>query len=138
MISKVNATSASAVYGSAGDSCWRVIVAGIGSIGISTAQPSSKFPVAPTLPDAHRTLQSREQADVAQLVEQLIRNQQVSGSSPLVGSIFPYDGALQRAATPDSSPEPSQRSEGHLFQNQGSPGFNPHHEIIPARNLKQS
>jgi hypothetical protein len=25
-------------------------------------------------------------ADVAQLVEQLIRNQQVSGSSPLVGS----------------------------------------------------
>jgi hypothetical protein len=31
---------------------------------------------------------AEEQADVAQLVEQLIRNQQVSGSSPLVGSIF--------------------------------------------------
>ena len=28
-------------------------------------------------------------ADVAQLVEQLIRNQQVSGSNPLVGSRFP-------------------------------------------------
>jgi hypothetical protein len=28
------------------------------------------------------------QADVAQLVEQLIRNQQVSGSNPLVGSSF--------------------------------------------------
>ena len=28
-----------------------------------------------------------EQADVAQLVEQLIRNQQVNGSSPFVGSI---------------------------------------------------
>jgi hypothetical protein len=27
-----------------------------------------------------------ESADVAQLVEQLIRNQQVSGSNPLVGS----------------------------------------------------
>jgi hypothetical protein len=30
---------------------------------------------------------SRRRADVAQLVEQLIRNQQVSGSSPLVGSM---------------------------------------------------
>jgi hypothetical protein len=29
----------------------------------------------------------RERADVAQLVEQLIRNQQVIGSSPIVGSI---------------------------------------------------
>jgi hypothetical protein len=28
------------------------------------------------------------QADVAQLVEQLIRNQQVTGSSPVVGSTF--------------------------------------------------
>ena len=38
-------------------------------------------------------------ADVAQLVEQLIRNQQVSGSNPLVGSRLPrktrtYSGAL--------------------------------------------
>ena len=34
-----------------------------------------------------RTLESREsKADVAQLVEQLIRNQQVIGSSPIVGS----------------------------------------------------
>jgi hypothetical protein len=30
---------------------------------------------------------TKEQADVAQLVEQLIRNQQVNGSSPFVGSI---------------------------------------------------
>ena len=29
-----------------------------------------------------------KKADVAQLVEQLIRNQQVVGSSPIVGSIF--------------------------------------------------
>jgi hypothetical protein len=32
--------------------------------------------------------QSRLQAGVAQLVEQLIRNQQVAGSSPIAGSIF--------------------------------------------------
>ena len=44
-----------------------------------------------------------EQADVAQLVEQLIRNQQVNGSSPFVGSIeFPcgwarFRGGLKRA-----------------------------------------
>ena len=31
---------------------------------------------------------TEEQADVAQLVEQLIRNQQVNGSSPFVGSIL--------------------------------------------------
>ena len=33
------------------------------------------------------TRMTEEQADVAQLVEQLIRNQQVNGSSPFVGSI---------------------------------------------------
>jgi hypothetical protein len=38
----------------------------------------------------HRSLQ----ADVAQLVEQPIRNRQVSGSSPLVGSIFLAQGPL--------------------------------------------
>ncbi len=31
-----------------------------------------------------------QRADVAQLVEQLTRNEQVSGSSPLVGSNFPF------------------------------------------------
>ena len=31
-----------------------------------------------------------EDADVAQLVEQLIRNEQVTGSSPAIGSIFVY------------------------------------------------
>jgi len=43
----------------------------------------------------------KEYADVAQLVEQLIRNQQVNGSSPFVGSIISttcdsVDGALLR------------------------------------------
>jgi hypothetical protein len=33
-----------------------------------------------------------ERADVAQLVEQLIRNQQVIGSSPIVGSILALPG----------------------------------------------
>ena len=33
-----------------------------------------------------RLAEKHKVADVAQLVEQLIRNQQVSGSSPLVGS----------------------------------------------------
>jgi hypothetical protein len=40
-----------------------------------------------TLPKPDTTLQSLKCADVAQLVEQLIRNQQVIGSSPIVGSI---------------------------------------------------
>ena len=39
------------------------------------------------LPPAQRYNQE-EQADVAQLVEQLIRNQQVVGSTPIFGSIF--------------------------------------------------
>ncbi len=34
-----------------------------------------------------RSMHSTSSADVAQLVEQLIRNQQVIGSSPIVGSI---------------------------------------------------
>ena len=40
-----------------------------------------------TLPNLHAKIQSGEEhADVAQLVEQLIRNQQVIGSSPIAGS----------------------------------------------------
>ena len=39
------------------------------------------------LPSTGRTIQSEQQADVAQLVEQLIRNQQVVSSSLTVGSI---------------------------------------------------
>jgi hypothetical protein len=45
----------------------------------------------------HNDTIDKEIADVAQLVEQLIRNQQVIGSSPIVGSIhrraprFPTD-----------------------------------------------
>ena len=42
------------------------------------------------LPAGNATIQSEEQqADVAQLVEQLIRNQQVVSSSLTVGSTFP-------------------------------------------------
>ena len=42
------------------------------------------------LPNLTATIQSEEQlAEVAQLVEQLIRNQQVIGSSPIFGSIPP-------------------------------------------------
>ena len=40
-----------------------------------------------TLPKRSATVQSQEEAEVAQLVEQLIRNQQVIGSSPIFGSI---------------------------------------------------
>jgi hypothetical protein len=38
-------------------------------------------------------------ADVAQLVEQLIRNQQVTGSSPVVGSRFPKRSRDSRLPT---------------------------------------
>ena len=41
---------------------------------------------------------ARSQADVAQLVEQLIRNQQVTGSNPVVGSMFSGCCAGQAAA----------------------------------------
>ena len=41
-----------------------------------------------TIPSIWYTNQDPTQADVAQLVEQPIRNRQVSGSSPLVGSRF--------------------------------------------------
>jgi hypothetical protein len=41
-----------------------------------------------TLPSTSATIQSEERADVAQLVEQLIRNQQVVSSSLTVGSIL--------------------------------------------------
>jgi hypothetical protein len=41
-----------------------------------------------TLPEAGATVQSVKKAEVAQLVEQLIRNQQVVGSSPTFGSTF--------------------------------------------------
>jgi hypothetical protein len=43
-------------------------------------------PVNFTFPRCNDTI--REQAEVAQLVEQLIRNQQVIGSSPIFGSSF--------------------------------------------------
>jgi hypothetical protein len=47
-----------------------------------------------------------ERADVAQLVEQLIRNQQVIGSSPIVGSIL----ALPRKSTLFDGITPRHRS----------------------------
>ena len=48
-------------------------------------------------------------ADVAQLVEQLIRNQQVTGSNPVVGSttspqVLPGSGPGTRSATPSAAP----------------------------------
>ena len=46
-----------------------------------TAPPGPKFPLCGNMRNACPSL-----AGVAQLVEQLIRNQQVSGSSPLAGS----------------------------------------------------
>jgi hypothetical protein len=45
----------------------------------------AKMPCLRALPSVRR---SRLQAGVAQLVEQLIRNQQVAGSSPIAGSTF--------------------------------------------------
>ena len=42
-----------------------------------------------TLPKACATIQFESKAEVAQLVEQLIRNQQVIGSSPIFGSSNP-------------------------------------------------
>jgi len=51
----------------------------------------------PALPSTGATIQSEEQAEVAQLVEQLIRNQQVVGSSPTFGSSFiPTQKTLRR------------------------------------------
>jgi hypothetical protein len=38
------------------------------------------------MPNLDAVISTNAKADVAQLVEQLIRNQQVSGSTPLVGS----------------------------------------------------
>ena len=59
-------------------------------------RPASVFPFClrsekvdlapPALPNRKATIQFERQADVAQLVEQLIRNQQVAGSNPAVGS----------------------------------------------------
>ena len=48
----------------------------------------ARAPSASTLPSPGATIQSEQQAEVAQLVEQLIRNQQVIGSSPIFGSSF--------------------------------------------------
>jgi hypothetical protein len=44
--------------------------------------------VPPKLTDSLQDIEDKPEADVAQLVEQPIRNRQVSGSSPLVGSIL--------------------------------------------------
>jgi hypothetical protein len=63
-------------------------------------------------------------ADVAQLVEQLIRNQQVSGSTPLVGSIVfeDFSGRLTAAcqdrhsfSNPDSAAPPAPLVAQFLF-----------------------
>ena len=49
-------------------------------------------------------MSSPPRADVAQLVEQLIRNQQVTGPNPVVGSIFSFsqEGHLENPAITES------------------------------------
>jgi hypothetical protein len=56
------------------------------------------FSGAEALPNLAATIQFEWHAEVAQLVEQLIRNQQVIGSSPIFGSIL----RLISSATPRS------------------------------------
>jgi hypothetical protein len=52
---------------------------------------------------------TEEQADVAQLVEQLIRNQQVIGSSPIVGSsLFLPVRSRQKLGFPQATPSQEQ------------------------------
>src|SRR3984957_9876368 len=53
----------------------------------------------------------RGRADVAQLVEQLIRNQQVIGSSPIVGSINFAPSAMHTSARGSSISFPCSRIE---------------------------
>ena len=67
------------------------------------AQPLARW----RAPDAEANLPSpavsdRSRADVAQLVEQLIRNQQVGGSSPPVGSKIPLEMRTYRRASAES------------------------------------
>ena len=64
--------------------------------------PSNALHPIQTLPNLTATIQSEEQlAEVAQLVEQLIRNQQVVGSTPIFGSIpfFPANRKIARQTT---------------------------------------
>ena len=56
-------------------------------------------PPAPRLTSPPSQSFDRSRADVAQLVEQLIRNQQVGGSSPPVGSKTPLEMRTYRRAS---------------------------------------
>ena len=58
--------------------------------------------------------QSSAVADVAQLVEQLIRNQQVAGSNPAIGSIFSstYSSRLRNDALRGSRAEAAGAKSG--------------------------
>ena len=58
-----------------------------GGLLISSVLLSASFETAFARPRRSRYNEPAAIADVAQLVEQLIRNQQVNGSSPFVGSI---------------------------------------------------
>ena len=55
-------------------------------------------------------------ADIAQLVERLIRNHQVKGSSPFIGSIF-YRGVAQFGSAFGSGPKGRRFKSCHLDQN---------------------
>ena len=54
-------------------------------------------------------------ADIAQLVERLIRNHQVKGSSPFIGSIF-YRGVAQFGSAFGSGPKGRRFKSCHLDQ----------------------
>ena len=57
-------------------------------------------------------------ADIAQLVERLIRNHQVKGSSPFIGSIF-YRGVAQFGSAFGSGPKGRRFKSCHLDQKNG-------------------
>ena len=91
---------------------------------LRAASPSSRYRRAfkprllrgaQTLPNSDATIQSEKHADVAQLVEQLIRNQQVIGSSPIVGSM-PFRTSFSTLFLPASPPrEPNQAPFIHVL-----------------------
>ena len=60
-------------------------------------------------------LPTAREAGVAQLVEQLIRNQQVIGSSPIAGSNFPEEIRAFRVPRRQLSPK-AQRQSGYTGQ----------------------
>src|SRR3984957_14821697 len=75
------------------------------------AIPRPIFTRSRTLDTIRQGTCKRGRADVAQLVEQLIRNQQVIGSSPIVGSINFAPSAMHTSAKGSSISFPCSRIE---------------------------